>query len=415
MISWVGGFAFLMGLHLKVNLKDMKILQVYILRSFCLAIFLLCFFVGCNENTGDSYDGQLLRLHQKVCNRLFHIRDSRIYLFGMGNERKILYRKGALYDYFTNDVLYRFQNFVSDSIMPDRYSVLIRRGDGIDTISENERGIFINNKPLYKRKEAIHLPTFDSYEYGKVMRVLLQEILFCIKGHVPFPSLATYRKPFYRDAAYAGMVLKKTGNLDLIKPWVESLDSIYDHARSYDYNEADNLGELLYLKSLFPRLKNTPIVDAVQKEANRISVKENGGRWLKGKVDYADKNVYATKWYIWGLNSLDIPCKGWMVPSTFDDYADLFWMDKDIFLPTLNDGKLVYIEWNRIHRLQKTIFLYPYLHNARAHYYGKLSWAVMNDLRYPLSWEGESLNYFYDSPNKVSAPHLWAAAELSCF
>mgnify|MGYP004580225379 CR=1 FL=1 len=65
-----------------------------------------------------------------------------------------------------------------------------------------------------------------------------------------------------------------------------------------DYNEADNLGELLYLKSLFPRLKNTPIVDAVQKEANRISVKENGGRWLKGKVDYADKNVYATKLYL---------------------------------------------------------------------------------------------------------------------
>ena len=103
------------------------------------------------------------------------------------------------------------------------------------------------------------------------------------------------------------------------------------------------------------------------------------------------------------------------MPSTFDDYADLFWMDKDIFLPTLNDGKLVYIEWNRIHRLQKTIFLYPYLHNARAHYYGKLSWAVMNDLRYPLSWEGESLNNFYDSPNKVSAPHLWAAAELFLF
>ena len=88
MILWVDGLAFLIGLHLKVNLKDMKILQVYILRSFCLAIFLLCFFVGCNENTGDSYDGQLLRLHQKVCDRLFHIRDSRIYLFGMGNERK---------------------------------------------------------------------------------------------------------------------------------------------------------------------------------------------------------------------------------------------------------------------------------------------------------------------------------------
>lgn len=393
----------------------MKILLGCILRSLCLATFIICFFVGCDENIGDSYEEQLLHLHKKVGDRLFHIRDPRIYLFGMGNERKILYKRGVLSDYFTNEVIYRSKDFISDSIIPDRYSVIIRKSDGNDTIREDERGLFINKKLLHKRKETIHLPTFDSYKYGKVMRVLLQEVLFNVKDHSPFPALATYRNPFYRDAAYAGMVLKETGNLAIIKPWVESLDSIYDHARSYDYNEADNLGELLYLKSLFPRLKNTAIVDAVQKEANRISINENGERWLKGKVDYADKDVYATKWYIFGLKSLNLPSKGWRSPSMFDDYANLFWMDEDHSMPTINDVKLAYIEWNSIHRFLKNVFLYPYLSNARAHYYGKLSWVVMNDLRYPLSWEGESLNNFHENPNRVSAPHLWAAAELFLF
>ena len=76
----------------------------------------------------------------------------------MGNERKILYKRGVLSDYFTNEVIYRSKDFISDSIIPDRYSVIIRKSDGNDTIREDERGLFINKKLLHKRKETIHLP-----------------------------------------------------------------------------------------------------------------------------------------------------------------------------------------------------------------------------------------------------------------
>lgn len=129
----------------------MKILLGCILRSLCLATFIICFFVGCDENIGDSYEEQLLHLHKKVGDRLFHIRDPRIYLFGMGNERKILYKRGVLSDYFTNEVIYRSKDFISDSIIPDRYSVIIRKSDEMIQ-SEKMSEVSSSTRSFYTRE-----------------------------------------------------------------------------------------------------------------------------------------------------------------------------------------------------------------------------------------------------------------------
>ena len=194
------------------------------------------------------------------------------------------------------------------------------------------------------------------------------------------------------------MVLKATGNEELIKEWVNSLNSVYDHARSDNYEESDNLGELLYLCSLFPGEHTDSMIAKVTKEAERISKREKGKKYVHGIVDFLHRDVFSTKWLKFGSAN-------WKVPNTFDDYSDLFWMGKtDINL------KLYYIEWNMVRNLGKEVVLYPYIVNAKAHYYHNIEWAVVNNIRYPLSWEGDVTKS--KKINKNSYSHIWAASEL---
>ena len=86
------------------------------------------------------------------------------------------------------------------------------------------------------------------------------------------------------------MCFKATGNLDLIRDWVLGLTEPYDRNNGGE-TEADNLGQALYLASLVAD-KNHPLVEKVLKELPRFEAATPGGKYLKGRSDFAFHPAY---------------------------------------------------------------------------------------------------------------------------
>lgn len=340
--------------------------------------------------------------------------DIDFFQFGMGNRKKLVYKKGKLFDPFSGEVLYEWQ-LKEETIIPNEYKVSIEPiTDKPVLIYENEQGVFIreggNTEMIEGTSSAILLPDFEGHRFSEILKVLNHEILINVVNSKPVPNLIIYDNPWRRDAALMAMCLKETGNLPLIRDWVMGIHEPYDYNNAGE-SEADNLGQTLYLISLFSD-NSHPVVQKVLDELPKYEVQENGITYIKGRSDFHETPVYQTKWLKYGLNALGLEDK-YTIPQIQDDYATLFWWDyKDTYLNGTIDA---YGEYNG-----KGKTFYPYIGWAASHFHGEKNGLVSNRC-YPLSWEQEASQANYDAlkvideeytKRKLGAPHTWHAAEM---
>ncbi len=325
------------------------------------------------------------------------------FLFGMGDRRKMIYKDGQLRDAVTGEVLRKWP-VKRELILPPDYTVELETTDGRRVrIREDEAGVYLREKD---RDEALtesplKLPAFAGHPYGPVLRVLHHEILINIHRGLPVPNFFVYAKPWFRDAALMGMVLKATGNLHLVKDWILNIRDPFDR-NNHGISEADNPGQVLYLLSLVADAKH-PTVALVLDSARQFR-KEN---YIEGKTDYARHPVYQTKWLKYGLRALGLE-DPYVVPNVADNYSSLFWWgfkDHHVAGPRFDANAAK---------------LYPYLVWAEDHFYGEKH-GVLGNRDYPLSWEQQASDARYPGlavldPQyvslKLSAPHTWHAAEM---
>lgn len=329
--------------------------------------------------------------------------DVRFFLFGMGARQKLLYVDGTLSDARTGATLHRWQ-VTRALIVPSAYTVALDTSDaGAVTIVEDERGIWLHQRGTRTALAStpVKLPTFADHPRGAVLRVLHQEILVNIVDGNPLPNLFVYGKPWYRDGAMMAMVLRETGNLDLVKDWILGLRVAFDRNNRGE-EEADNLGQALYLISLVAD-RNHPLVPVVTSALPRF----HEGDHVKGRSDFAFHPVYQTKWARFGLRALGLP-DPYKVPLVEDSYSSLFWWDfKDAHVPTKRFGKSAGTD-------------YPYLVWAEDIFHGEKNGPV-GDRDYPLSWEARASEARYEGmrpvapvyvEQRLSVPHTWHAAEM---
>lgn len=327
------------------------------------------------------------------------LRQETFYLFGMGARKKMLFKNHCLFSLEDQRVLACFDERQPAVIEPASYRVRI----GEDAIWENEAGVYMraNGVETALTEHPVRLPDFEEFPHAAWMRVLHADILLSIVNGKPVPNPLVYRKPWYRDAAMMGMVLEKTGNLDLVRDWILSLDEPYDCNNSGN-REPDNLGQALYLISLVSDASH-PLVKRLVEEAERRT--EDGH--LTGLSDYAPHPVYQTKWLKFGLARLGLE-DHWTVPDVEDNYAELFWMDgctRKTAQPISYGGDM-----------------YPYINVARAHCLGApLAESAPEAWEYPVSWEqaATEADYAKNAPYlpryaqaRMGAPHTWHASEL---
>ena len=322
------------------------------------------------------------------------------FLFGMGDREKYIYKNKSLTRYKDNKIIYAW-NECDEEFFFDKYTVVLTGKNGEKTVlTENEDGFFVNDTCLCQSK--INLPTFEEYKYPEHLRILHHEILINIIDGKPVPNYFVYNKPWYRDGAMMGMVLKQTGNLHLIKDWALSLTELYDQNNAGNC-EPDNLGQLLYILSLVSDKEN-PLVQRVIDEAKRIA--KDG--YLTGITDFCQHYAYSTLWMILGLKELGIENDFLVAPQIFDNYARMFWMDRtEVERTTPYDN-----EYNDF---------YPYLWWAVKHFECEPIEDKYLEISYPMTWEQEASQAKYEgirrlsktyADNKFSAPHTWHAAEM---
>ena len=330
----------------------------------------------------------------------------KFYLFGMGNRRKFLYRDGTLFDARTSQVFRQWQ-VAEEKILPSKYTVRLKTSDGKTiVITEDEQAVWLEEgrerDPL--TKGPIHLPKFEGHPYAGLLRILLQEILINIVDTKPVPNFFVYPEPWYRDGAIVAMCLQRTDNLHLIKPWIVQLNDPFDRNNA-GHQEADNLGQVLYLISLAADA-NHPLVNKALAAVGQF----RKGKYIVGMSDFAEHPVYQTKWLKFGLRALHLE-DNYEIPAVFDSYSALFWMD-------FRDA-----------HVQGPAFSgqaganYPYLTWAEAHFQG---WPPPMSLQeqYPLTWEADASQANYAGmklvsqeyvDRKICAPHSWHAAEMFLF
>lgn len=337
----------------------------------------------------------------------------KFFLFGMGNRRKMVYQNGTLFDARTGEVIRQWK-MIQDFILPADYTVMVQDAKGRWTmIRETGTGVLLDDGKgrAYLTRAPVRLPTFRGKKYAPVLRVLHHDVLVNVVDGKPLPNLFVYQKPWLRDGAMVAMVLKATGNLDLIRDWVLDLRDPFDR-NNRGQAEADNLGEALYLASLVS--DNThPLVAAALDSAKRFEkTAADGSRFLEGNTDYAPHPVYQTKWMKFGLRSLGLP-DPYTVPKQHDGYSSLFWWE----------FKNEHVPGNRFDAQAGQD--YPYLAWAEDHFYdhpgasGRR--APLGNLDYPLTWESRASEARYADLSRldpalvnlhIAAPHTWHAAEM---
>jgi hypothetical protein len=351
--------------------------------------------------TLKAYRAEISQL-RKTGRPSFGMPGPNFFLFGMGSRQKILYRNGELIEWPSNRVARKWK-VEQETIVPPAYSVWLRTAGSTVHIFENESGLFLeeNGKRTTLSTVPVRLPEFTGERFPNILRALHQEILINILEGKPVPNFLVYPKPWYRDSAMTAMVLRRTGNIGLIREWIMSLRDPFDHNNGGG-NEADNLGEVLYLISCVSD-RGHPLVSSTVKEIDRFKK----GDYIVGSTDFAEHPVYQTKWLKFGLKGLGLPDQAFVVPQMKDSYASLFWWD-------FKDGQIG-PEFS-LHDAQ----YYPYLAWARDHLDGGHTGPVTAG-DHPLSWEAYASGADYkgmsvvsaDFTNgKVAAPHTWHAAEM---
>ena len=329
------------------------------------------------------------------------------YYFGMGNRRKIAYRPNKLIDVETKEEIMTFDEKVHYMI-PNTYTVLIetKEKDYI-ILKEDEEGVhYIKNGKdtiLEGTSTKINLYSFEGQKYQNIKKVLYGEILFNIKNSVIYPNIIVYENPWYRDAAITCMVLKETGNTDLIKNWVENITEIYDR-QNRGLEEADNLGELLYILSTGEN-KREDLIQKIEEEAERLASNNPNGYYIYGKTDFGDHHLYQNLWYKLGIESVGKTYKYDLNSIPEDSYSKMTWWSTYQIKNNTN---------NEVSRE------YPYLSYAERHKLGTGT-ITLNENLYPLSWEFAATEAKYENyygmddhmaSAKVSPLHTWSASEF---
>lgn len=326
--------------------------------------------------------------------------DVPFFLFGMGPRRKLIYQAGVLRDARSGDVIKQW-NIASETIVPPDYAVSVATRDGRSIqIVEDQHGIWVeeDGQRTALSRSHIHLPTFAGHTYASILRVLHQEVLINVIDGQPVPCYFVYRTPWYRDAALMAMVLKETGNLDVIRDWILGLREPFDRNNAGEA-EADNLGQALYLISLVSDQAH-PLVGTILESLPQFE----HGQSINGRSDFAEYPVYQTKWAKFGLQALGLP-DPYIIPPVQDTYSPLVWWlfsDQHVDSQRFNSPDYPYLDW------------------AWDHFYGEQGGPLSNR-DYPLSWEAKASQADYDgmallskayTDQKLCVPHTWHAAEM---
>lgn len=334
------------------------------------------------------------------------------FLFGMGNREKYLYKNGQLIESFSGKVI-REWSVNDELIVPSLYRIVIKTDDGkFITLQEDEEALWLiddNGKRtvIGETSYPVSLPSFSDARYSRILKVLHQEILVNIVDGTPLPNYFVYKNGWRRDGAMMAMCLQKTGNTELIKSWVMSLSDPYDRNNAGEM-EADNLGQTLYLLSLFVD-KEYPLVQKTLQEVEKYEKTNTKGKYIQGRSDFHETPVYQTKFLKWGLKQLRLE-DDYIIPEIEDDYASLFWWDyEDSYMPSTKDA---YDLWKNDK--------YPYIGWAADHFHG-LKRNPISNRDYPLTWEIEASQADYQGMRIIdeqyvkernASPHTWHAAEV---
>lgn len=375
---------------------------------------LLC--ISCTTAYDErTYDGQLSNLQSQY--KRINIQTPRFFLFGMGNREKYLYKDYKLINISNDSVVFMAKRPLHDSIMPSEYCVLIETSEGQIEIKEDEEGIWLNRGGvthlLPGRNCYLNLPSFDKFKYGKVLRVLHQELLFNILDSRIYPNILVYKAPFYRDAFMTVLCLEKTGNIHLIERWLSEEKNVYDMQNGE--SEVDNLGEMLYMLSFIPSDSNKTLRNALMIEIDNQTIRHGSLQYIQGHTDGADNPEYQTQILKFALQKNNLN-NGYtnVCNDVAGDYFDLCWFTKGCH-HSRNIGR-----WYKDLRFNYKDSPFPYLQWARAHYYNNTN-AAFNSQQYPLSWEKRGGSAHFEGMSIISEnavkehicyPHVWTAAEM---
>ena len=399
-------------MYLIKNVQRAKTLKIVIFFHF-LFLLIASPFTCANEisnfnkikQSREDYRAELDRF-RRAFGGSYALPKVNFYLFGMGNREKLIYKNGALYNAFTNKLVYKW-DVEEEVIAPHIYSVAIKTKDKKYVfLVEDALGFRLEQKSIisYISKNPVSLPDFKQYQYSAILRVLHQELLINVVNGKPLPNYFVYKKPWYRDSAMMAMVFEKTGNMALIKHWIMNLRDPYD--QNNGVKEPDNLGQALYLISLVSD-QSHPLVPVIKKELTNVEKSQwfSGKTWIEGYSDHAIHPVYQTKWAKFGLSSIGLLDR-YIIPQKKDSYATLFWWQyKHLDIknqPALREDNYPYLQWASNH-------------------YTKKHQGLISDRDYPLTWEAKaSAANYKDITNlsaeyveaNVAAPHTWHGAEI---
>jgi hypothetical protein len=360
-----------------------------------------------NSNKLEDYRTELKRFRAEFGSNVT-MPNIKFFMFGMGNRLKMIYKRGLLINSLTGDTLKKY-DVADELIIPPEYTVYLKlKNCRTVIIRENEEGVWIvegkSPKRIQGTETPVLLPDFKTYSYPSIMKVLHHEILINILDSKPLPNFLVYDNPWRRDAAMMAMCLKATKNLGLIKDWVLSLNDPYDHNNNGEA-EADNLGQTLYLLSLFTN-KEHPMVSEIINEVNKCAVNNGQKKYIAGRTDFHVTPCYQTKWLKYGLRAIGLP-DDYSIPEIYDNYSALFWWD----------FKDSYFEGNKdVGKNDR----YPYLEWACNHFHGKKNGVISNN-DYPLTWETRASQADYKGMaiidtifvnKKTSMPHTWHTSEV---
>ena len=319
----------------------------------------------------------------------------------MGHRRKFVYQDGVLRDALFPEVVQRWQ-VRNERIEPGNYRVLLETTEGPVTLVEDEEAFWIEQgqERSALSESPVRLPAFAGHPRAPLLRALHAEMLANVLPWGPVPNLWIYPRPWYRDAAMMALCFEKTGNVELLCPWIENQPQPYDW-NNRGHSEPDNLGQILYLASLAGGAK-LPVVAAALKEVDRF----RKGAGICGSTDFAEHPAYQTKWLKYGLKRLGLD-DPYVVPQVADSYSALFWMDFKEFhvpYPRFDAGALRD---------------YPYLNWAEAHFYGDPPPEPVSAETMTRELQSGVVDYgrmAFLSPEFVAdrkcTPHTWHAAEI---
>lgn len=374
-----------------------------------------------------------------------HKKNSDFFSFGMGDRKKLIYKKGKLIDLQTKQTVRSF-DFTHEMIIPNMYTVLLLDQAGkITRIYEDETGVHIekgrmariwedwnnynqweddrlNNREtklvenittetISTSKNKINLPNFEESKVGRILKVLHQEVLVNIDHGRPRTTLMarTNESGLYREGMVAAMVIEKTNNTWLFEDWMKQISSIYDCRNKIEKNEAkctesaDNPGQLLYLLGAITNSRQ----DLTNKIKAEVRQKAVNGEFT-GKVDEEEMGYYPTALLINGGRKNRIELGYDFNLGKPDKYLGLTWWLNDY--KEAKHGNIV----DPMHPAKE----WASVHQEPGHY----GLTTILDEAYPLTFDGELteaeaeeqklINEHYSHEKGPRLSSIWHASEM---